>query len=177
MTGPSCAATRRRCRWLPQDDDFRVLATRWHRDAPVMQLLLEHRDCRLGIALLALGDRDGSRDADREAAARGPGAVLPERLVERLAIGLIAHGRWSGRLGVAVCGNAQARNHRHDCGGEECGCLFHLRFLSLDLPRRVIAAWHDRGGGQMGPTLWPDCCPYRHHCRRYLQGWRNYPRG
>jgi len=58
-----------------------------------MQLLLEHRDCRLGIAFLALGDRDGSRDADREAAARGPGAVLPERLVERLAIGLIAHGR------------------------------------------------------------------------------------
>src|SRR5216684_1292369 len=57
----------------------RVLATRWHRDAPVMQLLLEHRDCRLGIALLTLGDCDGSRDADREAAARGPGAVLPER--------------------------------------------------------------------------------------------------
>src|SRR5713226_10118536 len=72
----------------------RVLATRWHRDAPVMQLLLEHRDCRLGIALLTLGDCDGSRDADREAAARGPGAVLPERLGERLAIGLIAHGRW-----------------------------------------------------------------------------------
>jgi len=56
----------------------RVLATRWHRDAPVMQLLLEHRDCRLGIALLTLGDCDGSRDADREAAARGPGAVLPD---------------------------------------------------------------------------------------------------
>src|SRR5260370_1869577 len=109
----------------------RGLAARRHRDAPVMQLLLEHRDCRLGIALLALGDCDGSRDADREAAARGPGAVLPERLVERLAIGLIAHGRWGGRLGVAVCGDAQASNQRHDCGGEQCGCLFHLRLLSL----------------------------------------------
>jgi hypothetical protein len=29
-----------------------------------MQLLLEHRDRRLGIALLALGNCDGGRDAD-----------------------------------------------------------------------------------------------------------------
>src|SRR6202022_1968336 len=135
----------------------RVLTTRWHRDAPVMQLLLEHRDCRLGIALLALGDCDGSRDADREAAARGPGAVLPERLGERLAIGLIAHGRWGGRLGVAVCGDAQASNQRQDCGEEQCGCLFSLRLLSLFAGTRV-AARHDGGGGQMGPTLCPDCC-------------------
>jgi hypothetical protein len=56
---------------------------------PVAHLLLEHRDHRLGIALLTLGDRDGGRVADRETA-RGPPAVLPEFLEERLAIGLIA---------------------------------------------------------------------------------------
>jgi hypothetical protein len=89
-----------------------------------MQLLLEHRDCRLGIALLALGDCDGGCDADREAAARGPGAVLPERLVERLAIGLIAHGRWGGRLGVAVCGDAQASSQRHDWPARSVVAIF-----------------------------------------------------
>jgi len=73
------------------EDAPRASAPLRHGDLPVAQFLLEHRDRRPGIALLALAHRDGGRVADREAA-NAPGA-FPECLEERLAIVLIAHGR------------------------------------------------------------------------------------
>jgi len=84
-------------------------------DVPVAQLLLEHRDRRPGIALLALGDRDGGRDADR-VAAHGPPAVVPEFLEEQLAILLLVHGR---RLGVAGRSEAETNDQRGDRGSQK----------------------------------------------------------
>jgi hypothetical protein len=75
-------------------DAPRVLAPRRHRDVGIAQLVLEHRDRRPGIALLALGDGDGGRVADFGAAIF-EAAVRPDRvfLNELAAIVLIAHGR------------------------------------------------------------------------------------
>src|SRR5262249_47739244 len=99
-----------------------------HGYVPVTQLLLEHWDRRSGLALVALGDGDGGRVADREAAAPVPKANVPERLDERLAIGLVAH----RRLGVAARGEGQARDHGGDRGGEDNGFLHgkHLSWLA-----------------------------------------------
>ena len=96
------------------EESRRALRTRWQGDVPVAQLLLEHRDRRPGIAVLALGDCDGGRVANREAA-HHPKGLLPEYLDERLAIGLIAD--W--RLGVATRSEAHAGDQGGDHGGKK----------------------------------------------------------
>src|SRR5229473_952766 len=106
-----CLRGRRRCASAP----------RRHGDVVVAQLLLEHRDRRAGIALLALADRDGGRVADRKATLRV--AALRVSLDERPAIGRIVR----CGLGVAAGGDARAGDQRGDCTSKNRDGLVHLK--------------------------------------------------
>ena len=76
-----------------------------------MQLLHEHRNRRLRVALQALGDGDRGRVADFRAAKLEVARVF---VSEQAAVLLVAHRRWDGRLGVAARGEAEADDQRSE---------------------------------------------------------------
>src|SRR5580704_98434 len=107
------------------DRPIGALAARWQGVAAAAQFSLKHRDRRPRIAVPALVDRDTGvetlrRKAPLDSAVR---VFIDERYAVRL---IVRRG-----LGVAARGDAHAGNQRHDCAGEQCGCLFHLRFLPI----------------------------------------------